>query len=193
MTEGSRALLYFCAAIQGVPHKICETGDVTIRSISNKICCINIRTIINLHMATSSTVFQDTYLLFTYSMEQRPSWEANRCSAGQEIPRNLWFITAFTNARNLSLSWASSNPTFYFLKIILNIILPFTPWSPKWSLSLRFPHQNPIYASSLPHTLHMPRSSHSSRFYHPTNIGRGVQIIQLLIMLLSPIPVTSPT
>jgi hypothetical protein len=28
----------------------------------------------------------------------------------------------------------------------------------------------------------MPRPSHSSRFSHPNNIGRGVQIIKLLIM-----------
>jgi len=34
-----------------------------------------------------------TYLLnylLTYSTEQRPSWEANRFSASQEIPRILW-------------------------------------------------------------------------------------------------------
>jgi hypothetical protein len=30
-----------------------------------------------------------TYLL-TYSMEQSPSWEANRFSASQEIPLILW-------------------------------------------------------------------------------------------------------
>ena len=28
--------------------------------------------------------------LLTYSMEQRPSWEANWLSASQEIPRVLW-------------------------------------------------------------------------------------------------------
>jgi hypothetical protein len=28
----------------------------------------------------------------------------------------------------------------------------------------------------------MPRPSHSSRFYHPNNIGWAVQTIQLLIM-----------
>ena len=28
--------------------------------------------------------------LLTYAMEQSPSWEANRFSANQEIPRILW-------------------------------------------------------------------------------------------------------
>jgi hypothetical protein len=44
-------------------------------------------------------------------MEPSPSWEANRLSASQ-IPRFFYwtqrFITAFTSARQLSLSWASS-------------------------------------------------------------------------------------
>ena len=57
----------------------------------------------------------------------------------------------------------------HFLKIHLNIILPSTSGSPLWSLSLRFPHQNPVHNSPLPHTRHMPRPSHSSRFYHPHN------------------------
>jgi hypothetical protein len=34
----------------------------------------------------------------------------------------------------------------------------------------------------------MHRQSHSSRFYHPKNIGSWIQIIQLLIMWLSPFP-----
>ena len=45
------------------------------------------------------------------------------------------------------------------------------PGSPKWSLSIRFPHQNPVYASPLPHSRYMRRPSHSSRFYHPNNTG----------------------
>ena len=59
----------------------------------------------------------------------------------------------------------------HFLKIHLNIILPSTSGSPQWSLSLRFPNQNPVHTSPLPHTRHLPRPSHSSRFYHPHNIG----------------------
>jgi hypothetical protein len=38
---------------------------------------------------------------------------------------------------------------------------------PKWSLSLRFFHQNPVSTSTLSHTCYMPRPSHSSRFGHP--------------------------
>jgi hypothetical protein len=35
-------------------------------------------------------------------------------------------------------------------KMHFNIILPCTPWSSKWSLSLGFPHQSPIWTSLLP-------------------------------------------
>ena len=66
------------------------------------------------------------------------------------------FITAFKRARNLSVSSASSiqsmSPTSHFLMIHFHIILPSNPRSPKWSLSLRFPHRNPVYASPIPHT-----------------------------------------
>ena len=44
-------------------------------------------------------------------------------------------------------------PTSRYLKIHLNIILPSMPESPKWSLSFRFPHQNPVYASPFPYPI----------------------------------------
>ena len=37
-----------------------------------------------------------------------------------------------------------------FLKFHLSIIITSTPGSPKCSLTLRFPHQNPVYASPFP-------------------------------------------
>ena len=79
-------------------------------------------------------------------------------------------------------------PTSYFIKTHLNIILPSMPGSPKWSLSLMFLHQNPVYAYPLTPTRYMPRPSYYSRFYHPNNIGWAVQIIKLLIVYFSPLP-----
>ena len=86
------------------------------------------------------------------------------------------FITALTSVRHLSLSWANPIQSIYphpthLLEIQPNIIHPSMPRSPQWSPSLRFPHQDPIHPPLLNHTRHMPSPSHSSRFYHPHNIG----------------------
>jgi hypothetical protein len=62
-------------------------------------------------------------------------------------------------------------PTSHFLKTHPNIIVPSTPGSSQWSLSLRFPHQNPTHASLFLNPRYMPRPSHSSPFHHPKIIG----------------------
>ena len=100
---------------------------------------------------------------FTHSMEQNPSWEANRFSASQEIPLILW--NPKVHYRNhtcpphvpvLNQLDPVHAPTSHLLNIHLNIILPSMPVSSKWSISLRFPHQNPVYASPLSHMCYKP-------------------------------------
>ena len=101
------------------------------------------------------------------------------------------FITALTRARRLSLFWATSTqsmPPSNFLKVCFNVILPSTPGSSKWFLSLRSPYQNTVCTAPLPQTCYMPRPSHSSLFDHPNNIWWGVESIKFLIMYSSPLP-----
>ena len=103
--------------------------------------------------------------LYTYLLhEAESSKKANRFAVSEEIPRILWNSMVHYCIHKcpppfpiLSQLDPVHNPTSHFLKIHLNIILPSAPGSPQWSLSLRFPHQNPVNASPLPHTRHMPR------------------------------------
>ena len=78
-----------------------------------------------------------TYLLI-HSMQHIPSWDANCFSASQEIPRTLWNPKVHHHIHKcpppvpiLSQLNLVHNPTSYFLKIYLNIILPSIPQSPK--------------------------------------------------------------
>jgi len=92
-----------------------------------------------------------TYLLTLY-MEQNHSCEVKRCSASQEILLILWSPYAHHRIHKftppvpvLSQLDPVHTLTSHFLKIHLNIVLPSTPGSPKWSLSLRFLQQYPVY------------------------------------------------
>ena len=71
------------------------------------------------------------------------------------------FITALTSVLHPSLSWASPIQSIYPHPTSWRSVLPSTPRSPQWSLSLRFPHQEPIRLPLLTHTRHMSSPSHS--------------------------------
>ena len=89
-------------------------------------------------------------------MEQSPSTEANQFSVNQGIPPSFMEPEGTLPHSQAPAIYPHPEPdqtspcphiqppedTFY-------IILPSKPWSSKWSLSLTFPHQNPVYASPL--------------------------------------------
>ena len=135
--------------------------------------------------------------LYTYSMVQSPSWEANWFAASQEIPRitrnpKVHYRTHKRPPPVSILGQPNSVhiPTSHLLEIHPNIIHPSTPRSPQWSLSLRLPHQDPLHSPLLTHTRHMPSPSHSSRFYHPTILGEEYKSFSSSLCNLLHSPVT---
>ena len=162
-------------------------GDLIKQVLVCRKCFVNQRSAIKWPLIGELCTYLFTYLLTT-STEQNHSWEANRFSASQEFMRILWNpkVHYLINKCPPPVPILSEldpvyTPTSHFLNVHLNIILPSTPGSPKWSLSLRFPHQTPVHTSPFPYTRYMHHPSHSSRFYHPHNIEWGVQIIKLPI------------
>jgi hypothetical protein len=104
------------------------------------------------------TLYIDSILLHVSATN--PYYQADINTKIQLLPTfygTRTFITALTTARHLSLSWVTSvqsiPPHSNSWRSILKFILPSTAGSPRRSLSLKFPHQNPVsvYFSPLPH------------------------------------------
>jgi hypothetical protein len=147
---------------------------------------------LNIYLLKHIKDYLFTYLL-TYCMEQSPSWEANRFAASQEIPRILWNPKVPCCIHKcpppvpiLSQLNPVHTPTSHFWRSIL-ILSSHLHWGlPSGLFSSGFPIKTLYTLPPPPYALHAP-PSHSSRFYHPHNIG-WVQIIKLLIIECSPLP-----
>jgi len=138
-----------------------------------------------------------TYLL-THSLQQSPSWEANRLSASQEIPHILWNPMVHHRTHKcpptvpiLSQLDPVHTPISHFLKIHLNIILPSMPGSPQWSLSLRFPRHNPVHASPFPRRATCPAHLILLDFITRTILGEQYRSLSFSLCSFLHSPVTS--
>jgi hypothetical protein len=87
-------------------------------------------------------------------MGQSPLWKANRSWTSQEIPHISCNPTVHCRINKhqppvhiLSQFDPVHVSPSHVLKIHFNIILSCTPASSKWSLSLRYHRQNPVYTS----------------------------------------------
>jgi hypothetical protein len=112
-------------------------------------------------------------ILTNQLLEQSPSLEANRSSVRQTScilwkPRDHYHI----HNHLPPVSVPSQSKTIHACpthKIHCNIILLSMPGSSKWFLSIRFPHQNLVCTSLVPHTCHVLHPSYSL-LDHPNNI-----------------------
>ena len=127
-----------------------------------------------------------TYL-FTYSWS-RVLEKLTSSQLVQKLPTlyGTWrFITAFTIACHLSLSWARSIQSIPHIPLLEEPSIYYSPIYAWVFQVVSFPQVSLpkpcVHLFSPTYVLHA-RPSHSSRFYHPNNIGWGVQIIKLLFM-----------
>ena len=148
-----------------------------------------------LHANTKTDVLVNAYLLTPW---RRVLEKLTGSAASQEIPRILSNLKVHYRIHKCpppvpilrQLHPVPTTPS-HFLQVHLNIILPSTSGSPQWSLYLRLPHQNPVHTSLLPHTCHMPRPSHSSRFTTCTILCKEYRSLSSSLCNFLHSPVTS--
>jgi hypothetical protein len=91
-------------------------------------------------------------------VEQRTSWEANRFSASQQGSRTLWNLKIHYPIHNspspVPVLSHQFSPYHQPTSVRSILIFPSTLGSSSWSLSFRFPHQNPVCTSSPPYVQH---------------------------------------
>ena len=128
-------------------------------------------------------------------MQQSTSLEPNRSTANQEIPRI---------SRNPHVHYRSHKypppvpilsqfdpvhaPTSHFLKIHFNIT-PIYAWISQVVFSLRFPHHNPVYTSTLPIRATCSANVILLDFFTRTILGEGYRLLiySLYSFLHSPV------
>ena len=138
------------------------------------------------------------YYLLTYSMVQSTSWAAKWFAASQEIPhisRNQK-VHYRTHKGQPSVSILGQPnpvhiPTSHLPETHPNIIHPSTPRSPQWSLSLRFPHQDPIHPLSSPVRATCPAHLILLHFITRTILGEEYKSFSSSLCNLLHSPVTS--
>ena len=145
------------------------------------------------------TVAGSQSCILIYSMVQSPSWAANWFAASQEIPRisRNPKVHYRTHKRPPPVStWASPiqsiyPPTSHLPEIHPDIIHPSRPRSPQWSLSLRFPHQDPIHPLSSPIRATCPAHLILLYFITRTILGEQYKSFSSSLCSLLYSPVTS--
>jgi hypothetical protein len=131
-------------------------------------------------------------------MKQRPTWEANRSSASQKITRILWnpkvpLYRIYKCPPRVPIMGQIDrvHATTFWRSIV--IFPPSIPGSSKWTLSLRFPHQNPVHAySSPPYAPTCPAHHNLLGFITRTILGEGYRSFSYSLRCFLHSPVTSP-
>jgi len=127
--------------------------------------------------------------LFTYSMERSLSWETNRCSAGQEIPRILWKSKVHYRSHKCPLPIhifsqldPVHTPTSHFLVLSSHLRVGL----PSDLFPSSFPLKNPIYASPLLIRSTFPAHLILLDFITRTILGEGYRSLSSSLCSFSP-------